>query len=92
MFIVYALKSQKDGRIYVGITSNFGKRITEHNTGRTKSTKGYRSWELFYFQTVETRLMARQIEKKLKSGAGKEFLKNRNNFVPVAQLDRASAF
>jgi putative endonuclease len=75
MFQVYALRSEKDGRIYVGISQDVNKRLNEHNCGRTRSTKGYRPWELFYFQTVETRLIARELEKKWKTGAGKEFLK-----------------
>ena len=75
MFTIYALKSEKDNRIYAGITSNFEQRIKEHNAGKTKSTKGYRLWTLLYFQTIETRLEARRFEKKWKSGSGKEFLK-----------------
>ena len=85
MFTVYALKSEKDGRIYVGITSNLQQRITDHNTGRTKSTRGYRPWALLCYQNVENRVKAREFEKKWKSGSGKEFLKNINN-VPVAQF------
>ena len=75
MFEVYALKSEKDNRIYVGITKNLAQRIQEHNTGRTKSTKGFRPWKLLHYQTVESRLKARELEKKWKSGSGKEFLK-----------------
>jgi len=30
MYFVYAIKSQKDGRIYVGLSSNIQKRVTEH--------------------------------------------------------------
>ncbi len=78
MYIVYSLKSKKDGRIYVGITGDLEKRIVEHNAGKTKSTKGFRPWEVLYVQNVETRIEARQLEKKWKSGSGKEFLKNMN--------------
>lgn len=75
MFEVYALKSEKDNRIYVGITKNLAQRIQEHNTGRAKSTKSFRPWKLLHCQTVESRIKARELEKKWKSGFGKEFLK-----------------
>jgi putative endonuclease len=41
VYIVYAIQSEKDGRIYVGFSSNAVKRLAQHNSGRTKSTKPY---------------------------------------------------
>ena len=82
-FIIYAIRSEVDGRIYVGFTGNIERRLKEHNSGKTKSTKGYRPWKLVYTEEVDTRLEARKREKYLKSGIGKEFLKNINTG-PVA--------
>jgi putative endonuclease len=76
MFTVYALESKKDRRIYVGITGNFSQRLNDHNAGKTKSTKGYRPWKLLHYQEVESRSIARQLEKKWKSGSGKEVLRS----------------
>ncbi len=76
MFTVYAIKSDVDGRIYVGFTIDFEKRLKEHNAGKTKSTKGFRPWKKLYIEEAETRLNARAREKYLKSGVGKEFLKS----------------
>ena len=76
MFIVYAILSLKDQRIYVGMTSDLGKRLREHNAGKTKSTKGYRPWQLIYSESLPLRTEARAREKYLKSGIGKEFLKS----------------
>jgi putative endonuclease len=76
-YIIYALKSSFDNRIYVGFTENLKRRIKEHNQGKTKSTKGFRPWVLIYQETVETRIEARKREKYLKGGSGKEFLKNK---------------
>ena len=73
---VYAIKSLKDGRIYVGMISNVEKRLKEHNSGQTRSTKGYMPWVLFYSEIHITRVDARIREKFLKSGCGKEFLKS----------------
>lgn len=73
---VYAIKSQKDGRIYVGISRSPQRRLLEHNRGDTKSTKGYRPWRIIYQKQVGSRIEARREEKRLKSGYGKEFLRN----------------
>jgi len=75
LYIVYAIKSEVDGRIYVGFTQNLLQRLKWHNQGRTKSTKGYRPWKIIYSEEVSGRIMAREREKFLKGGSGKEFLK-----------------
>jgi len=72
--VVYALISQ-EGRIYVGQTADLDKRLRDHNLGRVFSTKGYRPWRLLYKEEVVDRVSARIREKYLKSGCGKEFLK-----------------
>jgi putative endonuclease len=75
MYIVYAIQSEKDGRIYVGFTRNLLKRLKEHNNGRTKSTKFYIPWKIIYFEECKNRIEARNSEKYWKSGSGKEKLK-----------------
>lgn len=77
MYFVYVLKSVNNWRFYVGMTSNVENRVGEHNKGYTKSTKGYRPWSLFFFEECETRNIARQREKYLKSGVGKEYIKSK---------------
>jgi putative endonuclease len=83
IYIVYAIQSEKDGRIYVGFSSNVITRLAQHNSGKTKSTKAYIPWILIYQEEVEGREHARKREVYLKSGVGKEFLKS--NF---KQIDR----
>lgn len=75
MYYVYAIRSQIDNRIYVGLTSNLKQRIKSHNAGYVFSTKGYRPWKLIYHEVVENRTEARIREKYYKSGVGKELLK-----------------
>jgi len=75
-YFVYAIKSKKDNRIYVGISKNPERRLEEHNNGNTPSTKAYRPWDLIYKTSFSSRIEARQEEKRLKSGYGKEFLKS----------------
>jgi len=86
MIYVYAIESLKTPRIYVGQTNDLKKRLREHNAGITKTTKFFRPWQLFYYEEYPDRKAAREKEKYLKSGSGKEFLKR---LAPVAQMDRA---
>jgi putative endonuclease len=76
-YFIYAIKSRVDNRLYIGFTKDLERRIMEHNQGKTKSTKGFRPWDLIYNESAQTRLEARKREKYLKSGCGKEFLKNK---------------
>jgi putative endonuclease len=75
MFIVYVLKSESYDRFYIGMTMDLDRRLYEHNFGKTKSIRFYRPWKVFYFETFETRREAREREKFLKSGYGREFIK-----------------
>jgi putative endonuclease len=77
-FFVYVLVSHKSGlRFYVGMCSDVENRLKEHNVGKTKSTKGYIPWQLFYFEKFNTRKEAREREKYLKSGSGKEKIREK---------------
>ncbi len=76
MYTVYAIKSLVKNYIYVGLINNINRRFSQHNSGREKTTKSYRPYKLIYLEVVKSRVLARQREKYLKSGLGKEFLKN----------------
>jgi putative endonuclease len=75
MFYVYAISSGVKNYIYVGMTTNLERRLSEHNNGENRSTKAYRPFVLIYSEFAPTREAARKKEKYLKSGIGKEFLK-----------------
>lgn len=75
---MYAIQSKKDGRIYVGFTTDLNKRLKEHNSGKTKSTKFYIPWKIIYFEVCINRMEARNREKYWKSGYGKEIFKKRS--------------
>lgn len=75
-YSVYVIQSEVDKRLYVGLSSNIEKRLRSHNNGETFSTKGYRPWKLIYSEIVGKRKEAREREKYLKSGIGKEYIKN----------------
>ena len=57
------------------MTTNVENRMAEHNSGKTKSTKGYVPWKLVFVEEFVTRSEAREREKYLKGGSGKEYIK-----------------
>lgn len=75
MYLVYALKSEKDSNLYIGITNNLEKRLKQHNDGNNFSTKYRKPFKLVYYEVKENRQDARKREKFLKSGCGREFIK-----------------
>ncbi len=74
-FFVYAMVSQVDGRIYVGMSQVVDRRLGEHNAGKVKSTKGFVPWLLFFKELVGSAEQARFREKYYKTASGKKKLK-----------------
>lgn len=66
MFHVYILKSKAKGIIYIGSTGNLMKRLEEHNSGKSFSTKPYIPWVLIYSESYFSKEDATNREKKLK--------------------------
>ncbi len=64
---VYILQSLKDGRFYVGETSNVDQRLVFHNSGRQRSTKNRIPFELVYTEIFPDRTSALKREKQIKS-------------------------
>ncbi|KUK83632.1 MAG: Putative endonuclease containing a URI domain [Microgenomates bacterium 39_6] len=84
MYYVYVIQSEKDSSLYKGITNNLQRRLRDHNLGKNQSTKSKTPYRLFYYETFGTRKEAREREKWLKSGVGREFLKKliKENIIP----------
>ena len=57
-----------DGRYYYGSTSDLHRRLTQHRSGKVRSTKGRLPIRLVYFEQVATPEQARQRERALKNG------------------------
>ncbi len=75
MYYVYAISSLKRNYIYVGLTDNLDRRISQHNKGYERTTRPYYPFKLILVEKFETRIDARKREKYLKSGVGKEHLR-----------------
>ncbi len=86
MYYVYAIRSLAKNYIYVGMSNDFERRISEHNSGQNRSTKAYKPFVLIYKEEFVTRVDARKKEKYLKSGVGKEFLKSITKPAAMAKL------
>lgn len=64
---VYILASQKNGTIYIGVTSDLCKRIYEHKTGAAPGfTTKYNVKTLVYYECVPDMMSAIEREKQLK--------------------------
>ena len=75
MYYVYAISSLERNYIYVGLTDNIERRLSEHNSGKNKTTKPYSPFVVIYFEECGSRVEARIREKYFKSGIGKEKLR-----------------
>ena len=67
MFFVYILKSLKTGRYYIGFSDDPARRLDEHNSGRSTSTKAGIPWEKLYEESYQTRSEAMARERQIKS-------------------------
>ncbi|MHA1539827.1 MAG: GIY-YIG nuclease family protein [Alphaproteobacteria bacterium] len=66
-YYVYILASQKNGTLYVGMTSNIFRRIYEHQNESLKGfTRKYAVKKLVYYEVFEDVEQAILYEKKLK--------------------------
>ncbi|MBI4067704.1 GIY-YIG nuclease family protein [Candidatus Gottesmanbacteria bacterium] len=74
-YYVYVLYSQKDGKLYIGLTTNLKKRLLEHARGDVYSTKHRRYLKLIHYEYFINRFDAEARETFLKSGYGHRQLK-----------------
>ncbi|HMN17899.1 MAG TPA: GIY-YIG nuclease family protein [Ignavibacteriaceae bacterium] len=75
-YYVYVIKSS-EGYRYTGFTEDLEKRITEHNSKSVSFwTKRGTGWKLIYQEEFENKAEVLRREKWLKTGVGRDFLKN----------------
>jgi len=76
MHYVYVLKLS-NGDLYKGFTEDLRNRVREHEAGEVTSTKKYLPVELVYYEAFFSKTDAIREELFLKSGHGKEVLRER---------------
>jgi len=77
---VYIIKSEKNGKNYIGSTSNIDQRLKWHNAGKNTSTRYRRPFKLIYKREFGSKINALSYERWLKNQKGgfrvKELIKN----------------
>ena len=67
VFFVYILASKRNGTLYVGVTSNLARRMSEHKAKLVPGfTRKYEVDQLVYFETFASILEVRAREHSLK--------------------------
>lgn len=74
MYYVYVLYSLKYKSFYKGITSDIDRRLQEHLSGQSSTTKKLLPLVLAHVEIVNNRIEARNLEKYFKSGFGREII------------------
>lgn len=77
MFYTYVLRSDKDGRLYIGYIDDLKKRLEKHMLGKVKITKHRRPFRLIYYEACISKIKAIAREKYFKTGFGRRYLKDR---------------
>jgi len=75
MITVYAIYSNDCDKIYVGLTNDLERRLSEHRRGYSRSTKRFKNIKLIHTKKFANYKLARIEEKRLKAGAGRRFLR-----------------
>ena len=76
-YVVYILFSIKYNKTYTGYTTNLIERFKSHNYLDNKGfTSKFRPWEVIHVEIFYSKTEALKREKYLKTGVGREFVKN----------------
>ncbi|NND34745.1 MAG: GIY-YIG nuclease family protein [Saprospiraceae bacterium] len=73
-FYMYILFSETRDRYYIGSSDDVQRRLQDHNTGRSKSTKTGRPWILAYSETFATRSLAVKREMEVKRKKSRNYI------------------
>jgi len=90
MYFVYFLRSQKNQKIYCGITEKSPKeRLKEHNQGVNEWSRNNRPLILVYFEAYHCKRDAEERERFYKSGVGRRI---RNGILNAVSARGGPAF
>jgi len=89
MHYVYILKSQKDGKLYIGYTNDLQNQFKKHNQGKSFATKTRDPFGLIYYETYLAKADAKKREQFFKIGWGRNYIKrNLKNTLLILKLGR----
>jgi putative endonuclease len=76
MYTVYVLYSEQFDKIYVGFTNDLDNRFKSHNElGKKGWTIKFRPWVILHTESFDTKQIAMEREKQLKSARGRTFIR-----------------
>jgi len=73
-YSVYVIRSERNGRYYIGFSGRPEARLGEHNAGRVKSTRYLRPWKLVHSEQFTDASAARMREHYLKSQKSRRYI------------------
>jgi putative endonuclease len=82
---LYILHNQLTRRYYIGSTINLKRRLQQHKSGNTRTTRLLGTKELFYKEEYKTIEEARLREKQIKSYKSKIFIESLRDKRSVAE-------
>jgi len=74
MYYTHVLQSLSTEKLYIGHTENLDRRLHEHNSNQSKSTRFRGPWELIFKKEFSTKSEAATFEYKLKRVKNKNYL------------------
>ncbi len=75
MYCIYLLLNENKDKTYIGSTNDINRRICEHKSKKTVSTRNFGDFKHFILEKVDSLMDARKREKYWKSCAGRKKLK-----------------
>jgi putative endonuclease len=66
---VYVLQNREE-RFYIGLTDDLPRRVDQHNSGMSSSTRGRGPWRVIWLSSVMNLANARALERELKKQKG----------------------
>jgi putative endonuclease len=75
MPFVYVLRSSLTGRLYTGATTDLNRRLSQHNSDLSRSTKNRGPWVLVHMEELTSLADAVRRERFLKTGRGRDELR-----------------
>ncbi|MBI2034453.1 MAG: GIY-YIG nuclease family protein [Candidatus Levybacteria bacterium] len=76
-YYVYLIQGLKSAKWYTGYTNDLRNRFDQHQSNKSKYTKGRGPFRLIYYEACLNEFDAKARERYLKSGMGRRYLKNR---------------
>ncbi len=90
LYYTYVLYSLKDGKLYIGSTSDILRRISDHNRGKVKSTRYRVPFNLVHYESFDSKSASLARERELKSIKMRDFkreLRSQGKFGQFLSLD-----